>query len=703
MDKVQFQLEATLPELKDLYEKGLFTKSEINQITKKRTAFETSLVRRVTRKEDFFKYAEYEINLERLRKVRYKKLNYHLNPPPPSASSFSLPRRALYILKRATAKFPGDLATWLAYVEFASREGMRKVVGKGLNSALQHHPTSSTLYLLQTYYHLHPGSPFPRESIPSTSKLDLPSASSSTNQAPGFAIEGIDPARTTLLLGLRLLPQSRDLWREYVKLELGWVEALRRRWKLLGIKDQNQDAPSQVEGEDVQKDQDALRGGEGAFGEEGEEARKSILAGELVIHALSSALESIPSTCSTTEEEKLDGMGFRENLIQLFRNYPSPLRLKCLNVLYEDLQSVSEQSDNSRMAAKAGLLLLNKGLYDREYNPEDKPSKEGESVLDGVELVEELGKIGKEIRKSIKGKGQNKDWIEVVGLWLIEQIGKLEDKIEVREYLSSILSSLTKPSLLPPSSLLIAHLSYFSSSPNLDIARSYALIYPSNPSIQLYRLTAEVQLSTDATQTCKTCEEVVRAVTKSGLSEEEGEDVRSIWKLWIDKELQNPDGNLEERWKVILRESMKLGVHVRDLHGDVLGYYIINTLKSGEEVNGVLNKIKSYQPTFNTFNLVFTSLQDNNVQPDDLKKIYNAWRGFCKTPYEKAQAALAYAQVLLGIKGKGKEAYDVIEVTKREVRVDEGVEKYLEAGWKMLVDAESEGDSGDEDEEMSDE
>jgi hypothetical protein len=58
---------------------------------------------------------------------------YDRNPPPPSASTFSLPRRVLYILKRATQKFPGDLAVWLAYVEYASREGMRKVVAKGLN------------------------------------------------------------------------------------------------------------------------------------------------------------------------------------------------------------------------------------------------------------------------------------------------------------------------------------------------------------------------------------------------------------------------------------------------------------------------------------------------------------------------------------------------------------------------------------------
>lgn len=75
MEKVQFQLESTLPELKDLHEKGLFSRHEIAEITKRRTAFETALVRRQARKDDFFKYAEYEINLEKLRKIRWKKLS----------------------------------------------------------------------------------------------------------------------------------------------------------------------------------------------------------------------------------------------------------------------------------------------------------------------------------------------------------------------------------------------------------------------------------------------------------------------------------------------------------------------------------------------------------------------------------------------------------------------------------------------------
>ncbi|OCF36392.1 U3 small nucleolar RNA-associated protein 6 [Kwoniella heveanensis BCC8398] len=727
MDKVQFQLEATLPELKDLYEKGLFTKSEINQITKRRTALETSLIRRVTRKEDFFKYAEYEINLERLRKVRWKKLKYHINPPPPSASTYSLPRRALYILKRATVKFPGDLAVWLAYVEYASREGMRKVVGKGLTNALQHHPTSPTLYLLQTYYHLHPGSPFPRESIPSTSKLDLPSASSSTAPPPAFSIEGIDPARTTLLLGLRLLPQSTELWTEYIKLELGWVEALRRRWKLLGIKEGGDSGAPDEEGDedgDYEGDQDALRGGEGAFGPEGEDARKAILAGQLVVHALNSALEGIPPTAQLSGEQGGNGMSFRQGLINMLRRYPSPLRTKCLSVIYEDLERIAQVESQAglesgigikpEVRAQAKLMLLTKGLYDRPYDPEDEELGDGEIVLEGVELVEELGTIGKEIRKIAKSDDAGKEWLSTAGEWLVGLIGRFDDSPELRAYVSSILASLTKSSLRPPPSLLLSHLALSTPNTDLALARSYASIYPSNPSLQLIKLSAEsMQDDVSTDRMCKLCEEAARAVTVSALGGQSGDGdnddnrrrlVRQIWKMWVQWENAevsqlNDSGTNEARWKTILKESLKFGsvAGIPDLHADMVGQYLLNRIGARKPVHAILGTIKSssYQPSFSSYQIVFDGLDNTSIStstsytttPEEWKSLYTAWRGVCRTPIHKADAALAYAGLLVrATKGRGREAYDVIEVVKREVREDGDVERYLEQGWKDILD-----------------
>jgi hypothetical protein len=86
-----------LAELKDLIEKGLFTavsflasfnpiysreiveiyspvQAETKQIMKKRTAFETALVRRVPKKSDFVRYVAYEMGLEQLRRKRVDRL-----------------------------------------------------------------------------------------------------------------------------------------------------------------------------------------------------------------------------------------------------------------------------------------------------------------------------------------------------------------------------------------------------------------------------------------------------------------------------------------------------------------------------------------------------------------------------------------------------------------------------------------------------
>jgi U3 small nucleolar RNA-associated protein 6 len=51
MERVQFQQEQMLAELKDLVQKSLFNQSEVKQIVKKRTQFETALVRRIPKKE----------------------------------------------------------------------------------------------------------------------------------------------------------------------------------------------------------------------------------------------------------------------------------------------------------------------------------------------------------------------------------------------------------------------------------------------------------------------------------------------------------------------------------------------------------------------------------------------------------------------------------------------------------------------------
>ena len=200
-----------------------------------------------------------------------------------------------------------------------------------------------------------------------------------------------------------MIPKSVDLWREYVKLELGWVEGLRRRWKVLGVNIEPKENSNGV-------DPDALTGGEGSFGPEGEDARKSILAGQLIIHAINSALAALP------EDE--GGMEFRQSLIDSLRTYPSAMRSKCLDVVYADLERIAAGAGEE--AAEARFIGLTKSLYDRPYDPQRKDV--GGVVLEGGDLVDAIGKIGKEIRTVAKsGKGGPK-WLDMAGEWLVEQM-----------------------------------------------------------------------------------------------------------------------------------------------------------------------------------------------------------------------------------------------------------------------------------------
>ena len=64
-----------LGELRELEERGIFTANETKEIMKRRTAFETALVRRMPKKSDFVRYAAYEMGLEQLRKKRVERLS----------------------------------------------------------------------------------------------------------------------------------------------------------------------------------------------------------------------------------------------------------------------------------------------------------------------------------------------------------------------------------------------------------------------------------------------------------------------------------------------------------------------------------------------------------------------------------------------------------------------------------------------------
>jgi hypothetical protein len=67
--------------------------AETKQIMKKRTAFETALVRRVAKKTDFVRYAAYEMGLEQLRRKRVERLRESIKQSNFDSKSTMAPRR----------------------------------------------------------------------------------------------------------------------------------------------------------------------------------------------------------------------------------------------------------------------------------------------------------------------------------------------------------------------------------------------------------------------------------------------------------------------------------------------------------------------------------------------------------------------------------------------------------------------------------
>ncbi|OCL04866.1 hypothetical protein AOQ84DRAFT_300011 [Glonium stellatum] len=196
-DKARFYLEQSIPELQELERKKIFTKEEISTIAKKRSDFEHTLNARGSHPSDYARYAEFETNLEALRRKRVKRLGV-------KASGYSGQKRIFFILSRATRKFHGDVGLWMQYIEFARKEKAYKRLSEILTSVLRLHPTKPELWIYAARYSME-------------TQADI------TN------------ARSYMQRGLRFCKNSKLLWLEYGKLEMIYIAKISERSRILGL------------------------------------------------------------------------------------------------------------------------------------------------------------------------------------------------------------------------------------------------------------------------------------------------------------------------------------------------------------------------------------------------------------------------------------------------------------------------------------
>lgn len=134
--------------------------------------------------------------------------------------------------------------------------------------------------------------------------------------AASHELEHLSPAAARALLqrGLRMNSDSVEMWREYVRMELGFVESLRRRWSVLGIdtKGKGKDTGAGKDKEEVQgkevgdpwsgigdeddKEANGMDVDAGENSPEDEVARGHIMEGAIVESVISSAVKGASIT-----------------------------------------------------------------------------------------------------------------------------------------------------------------------------------------------------------------------------------------------------------------------------------------------------------------------------------------------------------------------------------------------------------------------
>ncbi|KAI1608641.1 U3 small nucleolar RNA-associated protein 6-domain-containing protein [Exophiala viscosa] len=196
-DKARFFLEQSVPELKEYERKGIFSTDEITSIARKRSDFEHKINARGSTPTDFARYAEFEINVEALRRKRVKRLGV-------KSTTHSGKRRIFFVFDRGTRKHAGDVDLWLQALEFARKEKAYKKLQQIFANVLRLHPRKSDLWIY----------------------------------AADFAMDengDMTEARSYMQRGLRFCKGSRSMWLEYGRLEMSYIAKLQARREILGI------------------------------------------------------------------------------------------------------------------------------------------------------------------------------------------------------------------------------------------------------------------------------------------------------------------------------------------------------------------------------------------------------------------------------------------------------------------------------------
>lgn len=171
---------------------------EIRTLVSKRTAHEHLILGPRCTPQHFLDYVAWELSLDRLRAKRCarKKIRH--------STSHACRARVFSIYERAVFRHPGALPLWRAYLDFAARVKATKRWRKIVTSALRLHPTDVALWKLAG-----------RRAV---------------------ADGDMEGARGLFMRGCRFCSDREELWVEYARMEMEWLDKMQKKQKGAGKK-----------------------------------------------------------------------------------------------------------------------------------------------------------------------------------------------------------------------------------------------------------------------------------------------------------------------------------------------------------------------------------------------------------------------------------------------------------------------------------
>lgn len=201
---VQRNIELLLPIFDQLRKDSVFEQHELKKIVKIIEDHEYNLQRANKEKELYIAFIQYMQTLLLLVEKRYQKQGQRVNPD----VRFQLTVKIKLLFRKAIYKHQNDLSLWFSFINFAKRRSMQPIIGKLYNRMLQIHSDKPQVWISAAKW--------------------------------AFESNTLNAARVYFQRGFRSNPKSKELFLEYFRFELLYIEMILKRKQVL-IKTEDSD------------------------------------------------------------------------------------------------------------------------------------------------------------------------------------------------------------------------------------------------------------------------------------------------------------------------------------------------------------------------------------------------------------------------------------------------------------------------------